>query len=161
MRPSVTFMISEPCTCCQGTGRVSALETDFSKIERKICRLLVSKSFSAPSPLIPHPRLLQTGLPLLKIIWTRLLILLFVICSSIFSKCLTWIFLEWALVHLPDIATSFGNHYLWNRLHLDTASDIAIAFSFSGSLKIWHGSFCNKICASICLANMITLDRRE
>ncbi|XVF71705.1 hypothetical protein PTKIN_Ptkin12aG0060900 [Pterospermum kingtungense] len=41
VRPSVTFMISEPCTCCLGTGRVEALETSFSKIEQEICRLLV------------------------------------------------------------------------------------------------------------------------
>ncbi|XP_071913646.1 ribonuclease E/G-like protein, chloroplastic isoform X1 [Coffea arabica] len=40
VRPSVTFMISEPCTCCCGTGRVEALETSFSKVEREICRLL-------------------------------------------------------------------------------------------------------------------------
>ena len=42
VRPSVTFMISEPCTCCHGTGRVEALDTSFSKIEREICRRLVS-----------------------------------------------------------------------------------------------------------------------
>ena len=42
VRPSVTFMISEPCTCCHGTGRVEALETSFSKIEQEISRLLVS-----------------------------------------------------------------------------------------------------------------------
>lgn len=40
VRPSVTFMISEPCTFCHGTGRVEALETSFSKIEHEICRLL-------------------------------------------------------------------------------------------------------------------------
>ncbi|KAA8532044.1 hypothetical protein F0562_006814 [Nyssa sinensis] len=40
VRPSVTFMISEPCTCCHGTGRVEALETSFSKIEHEIFRLL-------------------------------------------------------------------------------------------------------------------------
>nr|XP_016470823.1 PREDICTED: ribonuclease E/G-like protein, chloroplastic [Nicotiana tabacum] len=40
VRPSVTFMISEPCACCHGTGRVEALETAYSKIEREICRLL-------------------------------------------------------------------------------------------------------------------------
>ncbi|KAG8380240.1 hypothetical protein BUALT_Bualt07G0172700 [Buddleja alternifolia] len=40
VRPSVTFMISEPCTCCHATGRVEALETSFSKIEHEICRLL-------------------------------------------------------------------------------------------------------------------------
>ncbi|KAG6383184.1 hypothetical protein SASPL_157070 [Salvia splendens] len=39
VRPSVTFMISEPCICCQATGRVEALETSFSKIEHEICRL--------------------------------------------------------------------------------------------------------------------------
>ncbi|XP_044501523.1 ribonuclease E/G-like protein, chloroplastic isoform X2 [Mangifera indica] len=42
VRPSVTFMISEPCTCCRGTGRVEALETSFSKIEQEICRLLAT-----------------------------------------------------------------------------------------------------------------------
>ncbi|XP_051147681.1 ribonuclease E/G-like protein, chloroplastic isoform X2 [Andrographis paniculata] len=42
VRPSVTFMISEPCTCCHGTGRVEALETSFSKIEHEICRLLAT-----------------------------------------------------------------------------------------------------------------------
>ncbi|XP_065874139.1 ribonuclease E/G-like protein, chloroplastic isoform X2 [Euphorbia lathyris] len=40
VRPSVTFKISEPCTCCHATGRVEALETSFSKIEQEICRLL-------------------------------------------------------------------------------------------------------------------------
>ncbi|CAJ1970604.1 unnamed protein product [Sphenostylis stenocarpa] len=40
VRPSVTFMISEPCACCHATGRVEALETTFSKIEQQICRLL-------------------------------------------------------------------------------------------------------------------------
>ncbi|KAL3527271.1 hypothetical protein ACH5RR_011927 [Cinchona calisaya] len=40
VRPSVTFMVTEPCTCCCATGRVEALETSFSKIEREICRLL-------------------------------------------------------------------------------------------------------------------------
>ncbi|CAK7349156.1 unnamed protein product [Dovyalis caffra] len=40
VRPSVTFMVSEPCTCCHATGRVEALETSFSKIEQEICRLL-------------------------------------------------------------------------------------------------------------------------
>ncbi|KAL4361114.1 hypothetical protein GQ457_04G025360 [Hibiscus cannabinus] len=40
VRPSVTFMVSEPCICCHGTGRVEALETSFSKIEQEICRLL-------------------------------------------------------------------------------------------------------------------------
>lgn len=43
VRPSVTFMISEPCSCCHGTGRVEALETLFSKIEHEISRLLVSE----------------------------------------------------------------------------------------------------------------------
>ena len=42
VRPSVTFMISEPCTCCHATGRVEALETSFSKIEQEMCQLLVS-----------------------------------------------------------------------------------------------------------------------
>ncbi|GAB2282483.1 hypothetical protein Dimus_017026 [Dionaea muscipula] len=40
VRPSVTYMISEPCSCCHATGRVEALETSFSKIEHEICRLL-------------------------------------------------------------------------------------------------------------------------
>lgn len=34
-------MISDPCSCCRGTGRVEALETTFSKIERAILRLVV------------------------------------------------------------------------------------------------------------------------
>ncbi|KAF6153815.1 hypothetical protein GIB67_001048 [Kingdonia uniflora] len=42
VRPSVTFMISEPCICCYGTGRVEALETSFSKIEHEICRLVAN-----------------------------------------------------------------------------------------------------------------------
>ncbi|CAI8585716.1 unnamed protein product [Vicia faba] len=42
VRPSVTFMISEPCTCCHATGRVEALETSFSKIEQQICRILAT-----------------------------------------------------------------------------------------------------------------------
>ena len=42
VRPSVTFMVSEPCTCCHATGRVEALETSFSKIEHEIGRSLVS-----------------------------------------------------------------------------------------------------------------------
>lgn len=44
VRPSVTFMISEPCPCCHATGRVEALETSFSKIEHEICRRLVSNN---------------------------------------------------------------------------------------------------------------------
>ncbi|XP_062152192.1 ribonuclease E/G-like protein, chloroplastic isoform X2 [Alnus glutinosa] len=40
VRPSVTFMISEPCACCHATGRVEALETSYSKIEQEICQLL-------------------------------------------------------------------------------------------------------------------------
>ncbi|XP_062107107.1 ribonuclease E/G-like protein, chloroplastic isoform X2 [Humulus lupulus] len=44
VRPSVTFMISEPCNCCHGTGRVEALETSFSKIELEISRLLATKN---------------------------------------------------------------------------------------------------------------------
>lgn len=42
VRPSVTFMISEPCTCCHATGRIEALETSFSKIEHEICRFLAT-----------------------------------------------------------------------------------------------------------------------
>lgn len=38
-------MISQPCSCCHGTGRVEALETSFSKIERELCRLLVRAFF--------------------------------------------------------------------------------------------------------------------
>ncbi|KAL6959885.1 hypothetical protein U1Q18_040034 [Sarracenia purpurea var. burkii] len=47
VRPSVTFMISEPCTFCHATGRVEALETSFSKIEREICRLLAMTNHKA------------------------------------------------------------------------------------------------------------------
>lgn len=46
VRPSVTFMISDPCSCCRGTGRVEALETTFSKIERAILRLVANHSES-------------------------------------------------------------------------------------------------------------------
>ncbi|MCO5580071.1 hypothetical protein L7F22_033937 [Adiantum nelumboides] len=42
VRPSVSFMISDPCSCCHGTGRVEALETTFSKIERAILRLVAN-----------------------------------------------------------------------------------------------------------------------
>ncbi|KAF5482648.1 hypothetical protein F2P56_003200 [Juglans regia] len=49
VRPSVTFMISEPCTCCHATGRVEALETSFSKIEQEICRLLAMMDHKADS----------------------------------------------------------------------------------------------------------------
>ncbi|XP_061339191.1 ribonuclease E/G-like protein, chloroplastic [Gastrolobium bilobum] len=42
VRPSVTFMVSEPCACCHATGRVEALETSFSKIEQQICRFLAT-----------------------------------------------------------------------------------------------------------------------
>ncbi|CAA0808775.1 Ribonuclease E/G-like protein- chloroplastic [Striga hermonthica] len=42
VRPSVSFMISEPCTYCHATGRVEALDTSFSKIEHEICRLLAT-----------------------------------------------------------------------------------------------------------------------
>ncbi|XP_052195374.1 ribonuclease E/G-like protein, chloroplastic isoform X2 [Diospyros lotus] len=52
VRPSVTFMISEPCTCCHATGRVEALETSFSKIEHEICRLLAMMS-QKPDPQNP------------------------------------------------------------------------------------------------------------
>lgn len=45
VRPSVTFMVSEPCDCCHATGRVEALETSFFKIEQQICRILVSWHF--------------------------------------------------------------------------------------------------------------------
>ncbi|KAL9274485.1 Ribonuclease E/G-like protein, partial [Drosera capensis] len=40
VRDSLPFMISEPCSCCQATGRVEALETSFLKLEREVCRLL-------------------------------------------------------------------------------------------------------------------------
>ncbi|KAJ6806790.1 ribonuclease E/G-like protein, chloroplastic isoform X1 [Iris pallida] len=49
VRPSVTFMISEPCTCCHATGRFEASETSFSKIEREICRLLAASN-QKPDP---------------------------------------------------------------------------------------------------------------
>ncbi|KAK7275947.1 hypothetical protein RIF29_17074 [Crotalaria pallida] len=42
VRPSVTFMISEPCACCHATGRVEALETSFFKIEQQIYRFLAT-----------------------------------------------------------------------------------------------------------------------
>lgn len=42
VRPSVTFMVSEPCDCCHATGRVEALETSFFKIEQQICRILAT-----------------------------------------------------------------------------------------------------------------------
>lgn len=59
VRPSVTFMISEPCTCCHGTGRVEALETSFSKIEHEICRLLATMDQKAdPGNPKSWPRLL-------------------------------------------------------------------------------------------------------
>ncbi|KAL6894920.1 hypothetical protein ACP4OV_007540 [Aristida adscensionis] len=58
VRPSVTFMISEPCSCCQGTGRVEALDTIFSKIEREICRqLAASRRKSDPGRPKSWPRL--------------------------------------------------------------------------------------------------------
>ncbi|KAK7300990.1 hypothetical protein RJT34_11844 [Clitoria ternatea] len=47
VRPSVTFMISEPCGCCHATGRVEALETSFSKIEQQICRFLATMDLKA------------------------------------------------------------------------------------------------------------------
>ncbi|XP_078443083.1 RNAse E/G-like protein isoform X2 [Wolffia australiana] len=47
VRPSVSFMISEPCPCCQATGRVEALETSYSKIEHEICRRLASTNQKA------------------------------------------------------------------------------------------------------------------
>ncbi|CAM8957560.1 unnamed protein product [Rhodiola kirilowii] len=49
VRPSVTFMISEPCACCHATGRVEALETSFAKIEQEICRQLASKKHTVGS----------------------------------------------------------------------------------------------------------------
>ncbi|XP_020402250.1 ribonuclease E/G-like protein, chloroplastic [Zea mays] len=59
VRPSVTFMISEPCTCCHGTGRVEALDTSFSKIEREICRrLAASRRKSDPEKPKSWPRFL-------------------------------------------------------------------------------------------------------
>ncbi|GMH25157.1 hypothetical protein Nepgr_027000 [Nepenthes gracilis] len=59
VRPSVTFMISEPCSCCHATGRVEALETSFSKIENEICRLLATMDQRA-DPVNPKswPRLI-------------------------------------------------------------------------------------------------------
>ncbi|KAM3190744.1 hypothetical protein ACQJBY_068635 [Aegilops geniculata] len=59
VRPSVTFMISEPCPCCHGIGRVEALDTSFSKIEREICRrLAVSGHKSDPEKPKSWPRFL-------------------------------------------------------------------------------------------------------
>ncbi|XP_021751545.1 ribonuclease E/G-like protein, chloroplastic isoform X2 [Chenopodium quinoa] len=59
VRPSVTFMVSEPCTCCHGTGRIEALETSFSKIEHEICRLLATVGQKAdPESPKSWPRLL-------------------------------------------------------------------------------------------------------
>ncbi|XP_020109787.1 ribonuclease E/G-like protein, chloroplastic isoform X1 [Ananas comosus] len=49
VRPSVSFMISEPCVCCHATGRVEGLETSFSKIEHEICRLLAASN-KKPDP---------------------------------------------------------------------------------------------------------------
>ncbi|XP_057724474.1 ribonuclease E/G-like protein, chloroplastic isoform X1 [Arachis stenosperma] len=49
VRPSVTFMISEPCACCHATGRVEALETSFSKIEQQICRFIATMDIKADS----------------------------------------------------------------------------------------------------------------
>ncbi|XP_048542888.1 ribonuclease E/G-like protein, chloroplastic isoform X6 [Triticum urartu] len=59
VRPSVTFMISEPCPCCHGIGRVEALDTSFSKIEREICRRLAVSGHN-PDPEKPKlwPRFL-------------------------------------------------------------------------------------------------------
>ncbi|GAU45170.1 hypothetical protein TSUD_245360 [Trifolium subterraneum] len=48
VRPSVTFMITEPCPCCHATGRVEALETSFSKIEQQICRILATMDRKEP-----------------------------------------------------------------------------------------------------------------
>ncbi|CAO2201342.1 unnamed protein product [Urochloa humidicola] len=57
VRPSVTFMISEPCTCCHGIGRVEARDTSFSKIEREICRrLAASRRKSDPEKPKSWPR---------------------------------------------------------------------------------------------------------
>ncbi|KAL2939705.1 Ribonuclease E/G-like protein chloroplastic [Bienertia sinuspersici] len=59
VRPSVTFMVSEPCSICHGTGRVEALETSFSKIEHEICRLLATMDQKAvPENPKSWPRLL-------------------------------------------------------------------------------------------------------
>ncbi|KAH9322285.1 hypothetical protein KI387_016924, partial [Taxus chinensis] len=40
VRPSLTAMFSEPCSCCDANGRVEALNTTFLKIERAIRRFL-------------------------------------------------------------------------------------------------------------------------
>ncbi|VFQ93493.1 unnamed protein product [Cuscuta campestris] len=57
VRPSVPFMISEPCTCCYGTGRVVALQTAFSKIERGISRFLSRMNEKAnPEDPVSWPR---------------------------------------------------------------------------------------------------------
>lgn len=43
VRPSVTLMISDPCSCCRGAGRVEARETTISKIERAILRCVAER----------------------------------------------------------------------------------------------------------------------
>ncbi|XP_058114846.1 ribonuclease E/G-like protein, chloroplastic isoform X2 [Magnolia sinica] len=59
VRPSVSFMISEPCGCCHATGRVEALETSFSKIEHEICRLLaISNQKADPENAKSWPRIM-------------------------------------------------------------------------------------------------------
>ncbi|KAJ3693195.1 hypothetical protein LUZ60_008675 [Juncus effusus] len=52
VRPSVSFMISDPCTCCEATGRVEALEMSFLKIENEI-RRFIAKSNKKPDPKSP------------------------------------------------------------------------------------------------------------
>ncbi|KAJ3698275.1 hypothetical protein LUZ61_001980 [Rhynchospora tenuis] len=49
VRPSVSFMISDPCICCRATGRVEALEMSFMKIENEIRRLLATSN-DRPDP---------------------------------------------------------------------------------------------------------------
>ncbi|KAM7265492.1 hypothetical protein ACFE04_003175 [Oxalis oulophora] len=56
VRPSVTFMISEPCSCCHATGRVEALENSYSKIEQEICRLLANMDQEHPENPKSWPR---------------------------------------------------------------------------------------------------------
>ncbi|KAL9272698.1 Ribonuclease E/G-like protein [Drosera capensis] len=59
VRPSLTFMISEECSCCQATGRVEALETSFWKIEHEIRRLLAEMGQKAdPEKPMSWPKML-------------------------------------------------------------------------------------------------------
>ncbi|XP_057864300.2 ribonuclease E/G-like protein, chloroplastic isoform X2 [Cryptomeria japonica] len=52
VRPSLTYMFSEPCSYCNANGRVEARDTIFSKIERAIRRLLAKDEKSWPQILL-------------------------------------------------------------------------------------------------------------